>query len=289
MKFLRPLALLVLAAACTAKERARADSAAAVASQQKQLATQLAAQKDSLTQVVLDADKFITQIDSQISRVKGLPKHQRAADSLESPLQQQLQARKEMLARVDALVQRARRTAALLAKEQGKNKELQAQLEKDQQMIADLQATIARQTETIATLTTRVDSLAGVTQQLGQDLDFARATNAKAFYVIGREDELLKKGVIVREGGANLLFAHPGRTLQPARKFDLAAFTPIDQREVHEIHVPDSTRRYQIVSRQSLDNAEVAMRDRSTFKGDLKITDADRFWAPSRYLIIVEK
>ena len=32
-----------------------------------------------------------------------------------------------------------------------------------------------------------------------------------------------------------------------------------------------------------------AFRDRTAFNGNLKIKDADRFWSPSKYLIIVER
>jgi hypothetical protein len=135
----------------------------------------------------------------------------------------------------------------------------------------------------------QVDSLAGANARLGTELALLQTTHSKAFYIIGNEDELLKKGVVVREGGANLLLAHPGRTLQPARSLDSGVFTMIDRRNVTEIPVPDTTRRYAIVSRQSLDDVDVAERERTSFRGKLKIKDADRFWAQSRYLIIVER
>ena len=67
------------------------------------------------------------------------------------------------------------------------------------------------------------------------------------------------------------------------------AFTPIDTREVHAIQVPDTTKRYQIVSRQSLDDVKVATREGTSFRGSLEIPDAEKFWAASRYLIIVQK
>src|SRR5438874_1068432 len=135
----------------------------------------------------------------------------------------------------------------------------------------------------------QLDSLAGANAKLGTELALLQTTHNKVFYIIGREDDLLKKGVVVREGGANLLVAHPGRTLQPARSLDVGMFTAIDQRSVKEISVPDSTRQYAVVSRQSLDNVDVSERDRSLFRGNLKIKDTDRFWSPSRYLIIVER
>jgi hypothetical protein len=100
---------------------------------------------------------------------------------------------------------------------------------------------------------------------------------------------LIKKGIIVKEGGANLLIARVGRTLVPARNLDREMFTAIDVRQVHEITVPDTSRRYQIVSRQSLDDADAPERDGPSFRGNLKIKDSDKFWAPSKYLIIVER
>ena len=116
-----------------------------------------------------------------------------------------------------------------------------------------------------------------------------RASQSKAYYVIGNEDVLIKKGIIVKEGGANLLIARVGRTLVPARNLDRDMFTAIDTRQVHEIEVPDSSRSYQIVSRQSLDDADALQRDGPSFRGNLKIKDQDKFWAPSKYLIIVER
>jgi len=298
MHHLRSAALLAaLLAGCTsAGDRARADSAQAVAEEQLRLTNQLAAQKDSLTNVVLDADRFISQVDSQISRVKGLKTPKRSDKKLESPLQEQLENRKLMLARVKALVERAQATASQLAesrkrekKLRGENAVLREQVDGNEKLIADLGATIERQTATIANLQSQVDSLTAATQQLNEQMRTLASTNAKAYYIIGKEKDLLKKGVIVREGGANLLVARVGRSVQPARKLNRELFTAIDQRDVAEIPMPDPTKQYRIVSRQSLDNAQVGQREHSWFRGTLKITDAEQFWAQSRYLIIVQR
>ena len=66
-------------------------------------------------------------------------------------------------------------------------------------------------------------------------------------------------------------------------------FTAIDQRETTTIPVPDTTRRYRVISRQSLDAAEVAAREGTNFKGALKITKPEEFWAPSRFLILLKQ
>lgn len=288
------VALVPFALACESRARlAAADSAAA---EQARLAAQLAAQKDSLTRVVLDADAFIAAIDSQVSRVKGLPTAERPKHALEGPLEEQLQQRADMMARVRGLVNRAQRTAAQLDEARRRERSLRGQLDSltahdsaDHKLIADLGATIERQRETIAILTIQVDSLSTENTRLGNALVASERNRTAAWYIIGTERELLDKGVIVKEGGANLLIAKVGRTLQPARTLDVSLFTPIDRRQVHEIPMPDSTQRYAIVSRQSLDAAEVAERDKATFRGNLRITDANAFWAPSPYLIIVQK
>jgi len=278
-----------LAACGPSKEHARADSAtAAAATEQTRLATQLAAQKDSLTRVVLQADEFIMHIDSSISKVKGLPKSKAKTASLD-PLAQQIQNRKAVMARVDALVARAQQTASQLARANKDNAALRAQLASDSTMIADLNSTIQRQTAMMGTMSTRIDSLTGETVRLGATIADLETQKAKAFYVIGSEDELLKRGVIVREGGANLLIAHPGRTLQISRTADPNEFTAVDQRATNLITMPDSTSRYKVVSRQSLDYAAVTEREKDTFRGNLKIAEPARFWGPSRFLVIVKQ
>ncbi len=280
---------LSLVACGPSKDRLRADSiATASASEQGRLQKQLAAQKDSLTRVVLQADDFIMHIDSSVSRVVGRPKGKKKDAKLD-PLAQQLQNRKAVMERVDALVARARETAKQLAAANKENAELRSQLATDEAMINDLNATIQRQTATINALSQRVDSLNGVTREMGATIASLEAMHNKAFYVIGREDDLLQHGVIVHEGGANLLIAHPGRTIQISRNADASAFTAVDQRQANVIEMPDPNRRYRIVSRQSLDYATVENRDNETFTGNLKITQPARFWAPSRFLVVVEQ
>jgi hypothetical protein len=281
------LALIGLAGCGPSKEHERADSAAALAANdQVRLSKLLTAQKDSLTRVVLQADDFIMKIDSTVT--KSLPKGKSKKGSLD-PLAQQLENRKAVMARVDALVKRARETQQLLAKSQKDNVALREQLASDSAMITDLNSTIQRQTATISALSTRVDSLNGVTRALGATIADLEAQHNKAFYVIGKEDDLVQRGIVVREGGANFLIAHPGRTLQMSRTVDPNVFTAVDQRGTNMIAMPDSSRRYRVVSRQSLDYAAVDNRDNETFTGNLKISDPTKFWAPSRFLIVVEQ
>jgi flagellar biosynthesis chaperone FliJ len=290
-------ALLGLVGGCTSpRDRARADSAQALVAQQGLLVQKLTAQRDSVSRVLGDADDFIGKIDSSISRVKGLPGRSRSARGTEGPLEDQVRQRKDMLRRVEALVQRARETAREVAALKEREKRLLAEngqlkdslsataqrLIVDAQQIAELQGTIEQQAKTIATMQARLDDF-------DKQLAAERTASSRAYYVIGTEDELLKKGVIVKEGGTRLLIKRFGSTLVPARQLSKEAFTPIDTREVHAIDLPDTTKRYQIVSRQSLDDVKVGEREGTTFRGPLAIPDAEKFWSASRYLIIVQK
>ena len=286
-----------LLADCTSpRERARADSAQALAAQEGLLVQKLTAQRDSVSRVLGDADDFIGKVDSSISRVKGLGPRSKELAGSEGTLENQVRRRKEMLRRVEALVARAQETARqvaalkdrerLLLAENGTLKDsLSAQakrLEADARQIAELQGTIDQQAHAIAEMQARLDDF-------DRQLVAERSAAARAYYVVGTEDELLKKGVIVKEGGTNLLIKRVGRTIVPARELNTEVFTPIDTRTVHAIGLPDSTKRYQIVSRQSLDDVKVGERDGSKFRGPLEIPDAEKFWSASRYLIIVER
>ena len=289
-----PLMVVTVASCDSMPWSKQGDSLRAALSEQQILGNQLQSQKDSLTRVVLDADAFLGQMDSAIKTVRGLPRAKRV--TTESPLADQVLARKEMMERVNALVARAKSTATQLAELQKKQADLQTEnaqmresaleqankIAEDAQLIADLGSTIERQRTQIVSLEARIDSLNTEMSTLG-------ARHFRAYYIIGTEKELIDKGVIVKEGGANLLILRAGRTLQPARVLNAELFTAIDQRETKVIAVPDSTRRYRVVSRQSLDDAEVTGRDGNVFKGNLNITKPDEFWAPSRFLILVRQ
>lgn len=286
------LALTLLSTACVSKaerdrQAARADSAQALADRRTALLTTLTAQKDSIATVLDDANSFVAKIDESMSRVKGLPRPKRAKQ--ESIAAEQIQARKDMLARVDALVARAQRTARELEEARKKeatllaeNSALRDSLAAQGAEVARLVAQLEAQAKTITELETRLATL-------DQTLNEARAAYAKAYYVIGTEKELEREGIVVKEGGANLLVHRFGRTVVPARALDPAKFHAIDTREVTEIPVPDPKREYRIVSRHSLDDAKVEQREGTSFKGAIHIADAEKFWGPSRYLIIVQR
>ena len=119
------------------------------------------------------------------------------------------------------------------------------------------------------------------------ELDQLAAEDDRVWVAIGTERELAAKGVVRREGGTLLMFGR-GKTLVPGRAPDPAAFTPLSKTHDLIIAMPHADREYRVVSRQSLLYAEVAKPQDAIIRGELRITDPKAFWAPSKYLILVQ-
>jgi hypothetical protein len=108
------------------------------------------------------------------------------------------------------------------------------------------------------------------------------------FVVFGTEQELTAKGIIRKEGGTKLMFGR-GKTLVPARSLDLSGFTAMSKMKDNSITLPVSDKDYRVVSRQDLTYTDVAIAKDMKVRGSLRITDPERFWAPSKYLILVQR
>ena len=86
---------------------------------------------------MLQADDFILEVDKSMSRVKGLPKGKKKNENLD-PLARQVENRKLVMERVDALVARAQATASQLAKANKNNAALRAQIASAHRRLAAL-------------------------------------------------------------------------------------------------------------------------------------------------------
>lgn len=170
-----------------------------------------------------------------------------------------------------------------------------AQLAEYERSIADLRSTVERQTQEIASLTARVDSMSTINVALNQRNDSLTRSNVamaahedSVFVVIGTEKELTEKGIIRREGGTWLAFGR-GKTIVPARTLDREEFQVLSKTQDVTIPLPKSDKEYRIVSRQSLEYTDSANPKAPMVKGALHVTNPDQFWAPSRFLILVQR
>jgi hypothetical protein len=164
-----------------------------------------------------------------------------------------------------------------------------------EQTITDLRATVERQTSEMVALTATVDSMAQVNVALHSENQTISAQNAamaahedSVFVAIGTEKELTDRGIIRREGGTLLAFGR-GKTIVPARTLDVGDFTVLSKSQDLMIELPEADREYRIVSRQSLEFTNAEDPRDPLVKGALQVTNPEKFWEPSRFLILVRR
>jgi hypothetical protein len=277
-----PMALL-LAAGCkqgpTPEVQARLDSL-----------SQTSAERDRLMQEVAENTRLVSEISRELAKV-NVPARQLKV-SAESPLR----------ASRDTLIQKIHYMAARV-------KEIEPKLKASEQHIKDLttlsdslrnelaatmqnlQGVIDNQKETIDALTLQVETLTAENVALKDTLENMSTISNTVYYVVGTKDELEQKGVIQEEGGARFLFVlwKSGKTIVPARNLDPSVFTVADRRHLEELPLPSPDKEYRIVSRQDTSALDTPPDHDGKLMGHaVKIADPAKFWANSKYLIIVE-
>jgi len=121
---------------------------------------------------------------------------------------------------------------------------------------------------------------------LTADKDALTAEKNRVYYVAGTADELLKLGLIEKAGG----FLGFGRTLVAARNATPTGFTAIDRTTVTQIPFPRGEKLYRLVSRQDVSAlATPPSKDGRFGGGAIRISDPEKFWAASKFLMTVEQ
>lgn len=273
----------------------------------------LAAEKDSLLTEVLETSKFVTSVNEELARSKSVggsaatagdpgvpgPAADRAARAAA------LKKVQELVAHLNETETKLEQSSARARTLSGRNSTLVKQIEdyksqldtlraSAERQAFELGATIDSQRVQIASLNEERDTLTAQTTSLSAERvalndSVARLTSVTntVYYVVGKEDDLIKKGVVAKEGSKFLFFG--GTSLQPARGLTPENFTAVDKTQELVIPMPASDKEYKIVSRQNLAFADSTDLDDGKVKGgQLHITAPDQFWAGSRYLILVE-
>jgi myosin heavy subunit len=264
----------------------------------------LAAEKDSLITEVLETSKFVNGVNEELAKARTALVTSAAANAdAGTPAERDRAARAAALERVTALVSRLNETEQRLEQSSqrarsmsSRNTTLLRQIEEYKASVDSLQASAQR---TEAQLRGVIDSQSVQIAGLNEQLDTAHAATAAlrdtvgslteykntVYYVAGTEEELLKKGVVVKEGHKFLFFG--GKQLHPARSLDPAMFTAVDKTTATTISLP-ADHEYKLVSRQDLAYADSTSVQDGKLKGQLHINQPEGFWAGSRFLILVE-
>ena len=236
--------------------------------------------------------RMISEIDRDLSKARIEVKDDRKPESgIQNASDQLVLVQKKVnlvLSRLTASEARIRRLREDSVARTMLNATQAAQLAEYEQSIADLRTSVENQTREIAVLGAQVDSMGRENAVLTSRNRAMAAHEDSVFVAIGTEKELTAKGVIRREGGTLLAFGR-GKTLVPARTFELEDFQVLSKSSTRTIPLPDSAREYRVVSRQNLDYTDSVNPNQPLVKGSLNVTDPDKFWAPSKYLILVRR
>jgi outer membrane murein-binding lipoprotein Lpp len=259
------------------------------------------ARKDLMSEVMAST-QFMTQINAELAKARSLNGKKEASLETTSEMTATNEQRKaivtrisHLVAKLDSVQTRLATTRSRLNKMTKDDSVLVAQVAQYQSDLAslqesaqkertELQGQIQQQQTQIAQLNSRVDTLTTVRTALLDTV--SQLTNEKntAYYVIGTKDELIKKGILVEEGGKRF-FVLGGRNVVPARNLDPTAFSKIDRLADRNITLPQGE--YQIYSRQNVSFAKPQQFKDGKISGGLEIDQPEQFWANSRYLIIV--
>ena len=287
---------LALARSSRAKDSLIVLKDSLLAERQRQLSLQ--------SQIIGDATtsaRLVAEIERDLSRVRSL-RVQGDTSQIESAIQNTSAQLSSVQRKVTALINRLNASEARLrqirndsASHAATDASTMAQLREHERSIAELRATVEQQRSEITMLEQKVDSVVRANIVLVSQRDSVIivantfvAKDDSVFVVIGTERELTQKGLVRREGGTLLMFGR-GKTLVPGRTLDPSHFTVLSKGRDRQIMLPRADKDYRIVSRQALEFTDLAKPRDAVVRGTLTITDGERFWALSKYLILVEK
>jgi len=251
--------------------------------------SQASAQKDRLVEEIAENTRFVSEISAELAKAAVPPKKLKV--SSESPLRA---SRDTLIQKIRYITARVREIEPKLQDSERRISELTSISDSLRNALAatmqNLQGVIDSQKEQIAALTEQVETLTTENVALKDTIENMATEANTVYYVVGTKDELEQKGIVKEEGGARFLFVlwKSGKTLVPARSLDPSVFTPVDRRHFSQLPLPATDKEYRIVSRQDVGALETPPSGDGTIMGRVKIADSARFWANSKYLIIVE-
>jgi uncharacterized coiled-coil protein SlyX len=252
--------------------------------------SQASAEKERLMGEVAENTRLVSEISKELATV-AIPAKKLKVKAAESPLRA---SRDTMVSKIRYLTSRVREVEPKLAESERHVRDLASLSDSLRNDLAstlqNLEGVIDNQKETIAALNDQVAKLTAENVALKDTIDNMATEANTVYYVVGTKDELEQRGIVKEEGGARFLFVlwKSGRTLVPSRNLDPSAFTPVDRRALAEIPLPAADKEYHIVSRQDASALATPPSADGTITGRVKIADSARFWANSKYLIIVE-
>lgn len=262
-------------------------------------ATALSAEKDSLLSEVVATSQFISDANEELDKVRsGQPV---AARDNEMETLSPAEARMQLLERMTELTARVktaeermaasrRRVNALTAGNADLSRKFDSTVTAFQTLVENQKAEIVALVDQVTALTAENSQLreanaqlASEAESLQMDKDALLEENNTVYWVAGRKDELIRRGIIEQRGGMLGI----GRTSVLARTLNAEDFTAADRRSLTDVVLPNPSKSYRLVSPNDVMGLDAAPTD-GKFKGSLRIASPEVFWLPSRFLVLVE-
>jgi predicted RNase H-like nuclease (RuvC/YqgF family) len=145
--------------------------------------------------------------------------------------------------------------------------------------IADLKVRLTAMNFTVETLNARIDTLKNINQEKDVKIAGQIETMHTAYYVIGTAKELTKQGVLTQSGG----FIGIGKSTKIKSTLNNDYFTKVDITKLNEITL--GAKKAKLLTVHPLDSYRLEGTKKGVDK--LVITDPEKFWKGSKYLVIV--
>jgi DNA repair exonuclease SbcCD ATPase subunit len=157
-----------------------------------------------------------------------------------------------------------------------------------QKTIDNLQASLDAREQEITTLKSQLESLNLELSNLTMNYQETQQQSAAktevintAYYAYGTSKELIKNGILTKEGG----FIGIGKSKKMSENMDLKYFQKIDITQTKEINLGGSMKKATLSSTHPAGSYKF---EGSNGKFDkLVISDADKFWSVSKYAVII--
>jgi len=186
---------------------------------------------------------------------------------------------------INDLMEKNRKKLAELNKKlknsNGANEQLKKMIETLNEQLAQKDQELTALNEKLASLNVQVTQLHSTVDTLNQTITAQKATMHTAYYVVGKSKDLQTAKIIDRTGGLLGI----GKTSKLSTHFDNSKFTKIDDRNTASVAIESKSAK--IITTHPAGSYTLDKDPKGMIK-NLVITDADKFWSASKYLVIIK-
>lgn len=148
--------------------------------------------------------------------------------------------------------------------------------------VIEREAQIVQLKNEIRNLNIQIAALESTVTVLDEVIEQQEKELVTAYYIVGTEEQLRQKGIIESSGGILGLI---GRTVVPAKEFDLSQFSTIDISVTDQIQINANVQNVELITTHNTSSYELVPKgNKQTL---LKIKDTDGFWQKSKYIVVL--